>query len=258
MHGSRALVRCSLRSRVTAHLRVRPKVSGAQVRVRQATVPPNRAIQVDQDPHRLAHPSAVCADPPAPPVRSRHSDHHYTPINHGQGQRCDACPGPLRRRPRGAVPCASSSDRRASVSCADRPEHPLVRAPLLPQQEGVRSAAARATPEPVLPAHLPISHRSSTGSGLPSDACACLGSALMRRRPDSARPTRASQGAHSPQGRVDGPLLGRPRPVLEWQGLPGRPQGSRGTRVDRRDREQGQGALRCALLVCRVGRHPQP
>ena len=83
--------------------------------------------------------------------------------------------------------------------------------------------------------------------------CACILTLITH----ACRRALRAQEHEAAQGRVDGPLLGCPRALLERQGEPRRPRRAKSSREHQGHGGEGPRALRCALLVCRAGCHPQ-
>jgi hypothetical protein len=115
---------------------------------------------------------------------------------------------------------------------------------------------ARRSKQPVPPPpSCGANHCPGTPCATPSQSRALF----LHPHSDNSRLSRAlrAQEHEAAQGRVDGPLLGCPRALLERQGEPRRPCRAKSSREHQGHGGQGSRALRCALLVCRAGCHPQ-
>ena len=110
-------------------------------------------------------------------------------------------------------------------------------------------------PNPYPPHSCGANHCPGTPCATPSQSRALF----LHPHSDNSRLSRAlrAQEHEAAQGRVDGPLLGCPCALLERQGEPCRPCRAKSSREHQGHGGQGSRALRCALLVCRAGCHPQ-
>ena len=192
----------------------------------------------------------------------RASHHHHQPsrllcaqgsetstphIQHGQGKRC------------AREPCPRTRARLIKSSAYTRTDAPFLLSP--GQVRASRSSRSPTTlarrskhTQPVPPRCGAIIALAHPAPHLCRAApCACILTLITH----ACRRALRAQEHEAAQGRVDGPLLGCPRALLERQGEPRRPRRAKSSREHQGHGGEGPRALRCALLVCRAGCHPQ-
>ena len=192
----------------------------------------------------------------------RASHHHHQPsrllcaqgsetstphIQHGQGKRC------------AREPCPRTRARLIKSSAYTRTDAPFLLSP--GQVRASRSSRSPTTlarrskhTQPVPPRCGAIIALAHPAPHLCRAApCACILTLITH----ACRRALRAQEHEAAQGRVDGPLLGCPRALLERQGEPRRPCRAKSSREHQGHGGEGPRALRCALLVCRAGCHPQ-